>query len=212
MVIAVNFESNIKQIEKQLSDVARRQVPIAAMWAVNDTAFEVMQELRQEMPQYIDRPRPQTVRSVRVRKARNKRAPVAWVHLTPWADEFMVRLVEGGVELPKRRALVSPTAERSSVTDRYGNIKRGYLQKIKARPDKFFFGIPKGRAGQQNAGVWERMGRGGRAAIRQVVHFDPKPRRVQKQFPFYEIGSTHAGRRFPAHFMRAMQRAMRTAR
>lgn len=208
-MIKVDVRAQIQGITKTLNDVQRRQIPFASMKAVNDTAFHVMNVQRSATRLYMHNPTPFTQRAPRVQRARNKARPTAWVYVHRDAEEYLQRLIEGGIEKPKKRALRSPTA--NTRTNRYGNIPRTFVTRTKGQPRRYFSGTPKGRSGDQHAGIWERYGRG-RRKLRMVLYWDSEGRRVDESYPFYRIARQHGLRKFPGFFAKHLEHALRTAR
>lgn len=219
----IDISADIRGLTRHLDDVQKRQIPFATHRAINDTAFETMHALRDDMPNYVDRPTRAVQRSVVVTRSPNKRTPIAHVHFTDWADEFMSRLVVGGQEYPVRRALLSPVSNQTRFINKFGGLKRkAFNSRMKhqtirygkrggsASTRRYFFGTPKGRMGSNFQGVWERYGRNKR--LRQVIHLEQGYKRVTATFPFYKIGQSVAGASFPRHFEARLSQALQTAK
>jgi hypothetical protein len=62
--VRINVSSDIKEATRGLTDKLQRQVPFAAMKAINSIAKKVRDAERAEIAKVIDRPRPVTLRAV----------------------------------------------------------------------------------------------------------------------------------------------------
>lgn len=185
-----------------------RQLPFALSRTLNRLAYLAQQEVRQKADKHIDRgANPWTKSGIRFRKS-SKRRLVADVYVAD-GREYIKTIVEGGDVLPEKRVLVQPAQVR---LNRYGNITRGKVRKMTANKQKYFVGVPKGiPERQENEGVWQRMGRGGRKKIRQVVKF--KDRRYQRAiFPADRLAMRKAERRLGVTLTRELRNAMASAR
>ncbi len=202
----LSISDNIDKVAKNLSKTQRKQVPFAIAQTLTKLAYEASQEEKKQAPRHMDRPTPYTVKGFRYRKA-NKRSLEALVYVQD--REYMDFTVHGGRATPRGRALVHPA--RNSKLNKYGNMPRRYVSKALANKQKFFSGIPKGMVGQENAGIWQRYGRGKNQRIRMVAQWKPS-RRYQAQFPFYEIAGQVVAGRANKIFNQQLERALRTAR
>jgi hypothetical protein len=204
--VQLNVKADIKRITRDLDAKQRKQIPFAAKNAINKTLFDVQRELKRQSPKKIDRPTPFTLRGFRVEKAKSKRDLHGRVIFN---REYADILVNGGTQRPTggRRTLATPTKFKKK--NRYGNLSKTIINRIKADDSRFFFGVPKGRSGNSYNGVWERTNSNKR--IRQVARFE-QSRHRPKTFPFYKIAEGKAKGVFTRHFVEQLSRALRTAR
>lgn len=71
MVLTIKVQTNFQDVAAALDSV-RRQVPFAASRAINATAVQVQQALRDELPRVFDRPTPYIRNSIRITRWANK--------------------------------------------------------------------------------------------------------------------------------------------
>jgi hypothetical protein len=146
----ISIASNIKQIQKSLSDFAYKQVPFATAQALTSLAKLVRDEEVKNMAATFKNPSPFTLRSVRSTAAR-KDNPVATVFVMDKAAEYLDPYEVGGVHKLNSRALLNP---KDIALNQYGQLRRGTLASLKARSD-IFIGPVKTKHGVVN-GVWQR--------------------------------------------------------
>ena len=151
---------------QQLGD----QVPFAVALGLTRIAQRAQNDAERGIVQRIDRPTPFTQRAVAIKTA-TKRRPEAVVFIKDRQGKYLKILETGGVEKPKRRALVVPVGVR---LNQYGNMTKGRVKKLLARKDVF--------SGRINgtAGIWQRRKRKGpkllvayedRRTVRPQLHF-----------------------------------------
>jgi hypothetical protein len=135
----------VEEIEAKLTRIDKSKWPSIIKNAATETAFYVRNKVRQEMPKYIDRPKPFTLNSIYVNKgsASNPEATVEWRkpsggnsggrYLRPEVEGgprhvtgFEKKLIQLGAMPPGLRAVPTPAAPRDS----YGNVPVSFLKKI----------------------------------------------------------------------------------
>jgi hypothetical protein len=132
-----------------IDDSVARQVPFAQVTALNATAKQAQQALKEAMPRYFDRPTPYTLGSTRITYA-TKAKPIATVGYkddsfkgTP-ATKYLLPEVEGGnrnvkrIEQLLRYAGLLPSDQfvvpgEGATLDAYGNVTRGQYSKMLAQ-------------------------------------------------------------------------------
>lgn len=121
--------------------LANDQFPFALSKACNDTAFMIREAEMAKIQEVFDRPKPATVRNVRVFKG-DKRRPGASVSFDQLYDgeEYMVAQVDGGKRAKKRSETILgrywvPGA--GAQLDQYGNMKGSQITQILSRLGKF---------------------------------------------------------------------------
>lgn len=147
MIPIITIKSNVDQATKSLTELQERQVPYAAARTVNDLAKLAQEAEKKAMPSVFDKPTPFTVNSVGVTLAK-KAMPVASVFVKDKAAQYLSPFEFGGKQFlgGKPADLVPVNAAPNS----YGNLPRGKIQQLLARPD-CFQGMVHGVYG-----VWQR--------------------------------------------------------
>lgn len=196
----ISFEHNIRDFERALSDLARRQLPFATAMALNDTAKDVSEAWGKHLQRRLDRPTPFTVRSRYVRRA-SKRKLTATVGIKDRQASYLKYQVEGGTRLPARRALLVPVRAR---LNRYGNMPRGAVARALARPNTF-----SGKVGRA-AGVFQRQARRS-AGLKMLVAYASRAS-YGKRLDLQQVAEKRARASFARHFARRFRAAMATAR
>lgn len=197
----MSFTRNIKAVERDLSDMARKQLPFALSVALNATAEDIQKNETRRLSKVLDRPTPFTKRAYRVRRS-SKRHLEARVFAMRAQAKYLGRLEDGGIATPKRRALVLPQKAR---VNRYGNLPRGSVRRAIARPNVF---STRNKGGPGGPGVFQRMKSG---KIKKLVSY-VKRATYRPQLGFRDSAAKTARRRFPVHVERALAKAFATRR
>ncbi|WP_454273323.1 hypothetical protein [Roseovarius sp. MBR-154] len=201
----IRIDHNIRQVQRGLNDVARRQIPFATSKAINDALREIERNMIKRMRRVLDRPTRFTLRAFAIRRASKRRLTGA-IFARDRQAGYLSFAESGGTRRPDGRALAVPTGRR---LNRFGNVPRGGVRSDLGK-DRVFSGKPKGNQGP--AGVYQRMGRGGRAALRQLYIYKPFTRYLRKPLGFGKTARTTAEKRLPTLLQRALLAAIRTAR
>ncbi len=196
----MSFASNIRDVERDLSDAARRQLPFATSVALNDTVADVQKNETRRLSKQLDRPTPFTKRAYAIRRA-SKRRLVATVYARRIQAAYLSKQEDGGVNKPKGRAIVLPQKIR---TNRYGNIAKGGVKRQLARSDTFS-GTPKGAG--RGPGIYKRRG----SKLTKLVSYTSRTR-YKPRLGFRKSAERTATIRFPHHFTRALTKAWRSRR
>lgn len=207
MALDISVRSNLKQVIRQLSAVAYKQVDFAAAQAVNDLARQVAEAEKQNIKDTFEKPKPFTVSAVAVRGA-TKRTLTAVVFIRPIAAKYLAPYEDGGAHKLPGRALLNPKNIR---LDQYGQLTRSTLQRLKARRD-VFIGPVNTKHGPVN-GVWQRTKaqRGQRPGLKLLIRFgDALP--VKKRLGYGTTAKAIIDRGWSGAFERTMARALATAR
>ena len=161
-----NLQTNLKAFQAQMAAVARKQIPFATAQAMTTLAKDVQAAEVATESKVLDRPRPFTQNSIRVipaRKGPNARARVVMMDI---AAGYLEPYEFGGLNVLNGKALLKPV-EAVKDLDRYGNLPRRTLAKLKARKD-VFIGTVKTKAGPVS-GVWQRStDEGARVVVARV--------------------------------------------
>lgn len=238
----VSFGSNWRDVERDLSDVARRQVPFATAVALNDLAADLVELNRRRMTREFDRPTRWTLNAFHFTRA-TKAKPVATIkrkdaqsgrhYLETQADggsrkqTGFERLLNSRLAYSGQVGFVVPT--KHLPRNGHGNVHPGTLQKVlsalKAQGDGAQNETDKSRARKLKAGAARyfvpaeggRMSPGiymrkGAAKPVKVFAFTTKTPRYKAQFQFYPNMQKATDRLLPGYFARALDRAIQTAR
>jgi len=195
--IAVNVRSNLKQLTKDLDDIAQKQIPFAMALTLTKTVQSAQRSEKIAMDRQLDRPTPFTKRGVAIHKA-TKTNWQARVFIKDIQAAYLQWVVDGGTRKPKKKSHVLPVAIKRN---KYGSIPRGKVQKLLQRAD-VFSGVVKGVAG-----IYQRTRRG----IQLLLAFESVAK-YKPQYQFYEVAEKRVKQVVVRNFNLAMSRALRCAR
>lgn len=194
-----SLESNIDAFERSLTAFQHRQLPFAMSLAINDTLADVKSEEERRLPLVLDKPTRFTQRGLMVRRS-SKRRLEGEVRYKDIQRAYLMLQERGGDRLPAKRAVVVPVRQR---VNQYGNLPKGVIKRLLARPDVF--------SGEVNgvAGIWQRPRKRG-GALKLLVAYE---RKVSYRPRLWFEGSAKqtARRKIGPNMARAMTRAIRTA-
>lgn len=211
--VALSIEINDKRWTQFHEDLFNRNLAFATSVAINRTMYQTQQTLRTAMEKtYKGGAVPFTKSSVLYGKS-DKRNLYGMVFVNPNGDrDYIMDTMTGGEVKPARgkRTRIQPVRMRltkqGNISNRYDSGSGGKVAQMLAKK-KFFSGHPKGRAKtDDNAGVWERMGRKGRMSIRMVAHYK-KSWKQKAVFPGFDIAEKKIQRVFGNEFVIAIKRA-----
>lgn len=225
MPIEISVRSNIKAVTKGLSAFAYKQLPFATASALTALAKEVAADEENLIKATFKRPKPFTSKSLGVQAARKDRLE-AKVYMKPIAEKYLAPYASGGRHVLPGRALLNPKNIR---LDQYGQLPRGTLERLKARPD-VFIGPVQTKSGIIN-GVWQRpyvrantkvrgqsrrngsLARGGNTTgkLKLLIRFGDAID-VTKRLPYQAKAKALIGKRFNAVFGAALAKAIATSR
>lgn len=182
----IDIRDNIKEVTRYLTSVQKDQIPFAASRTLNDLAYKLA---RQTLPDETEKTfeggaTAFTRKGFRYTKS-TKRDLIATVFVDPARAKYMQFQIAGGTRYPNKRAIL--VATENSRVNRFGNIPRGTMQQLINNKDKYFKGIPKGKHGDNFAGIWERYGRKNQGRIRMVAAYTDKAQ-YRPKFMFAKIG------------------------
>jgi len=214
-MITVSVKTNIRAATKGLRRAQRKQVPYAVKIAINKTAKDVVGEVQRQMPMKLDRPTPFTKNGIAVQKGdwATKRRLGARVSIRPVQAAYLGLQVHGGTRRPKARAIPVPVGSK---LNKFGNIPRGEIKKLLAKPNTFS-GTIKGVAGiwerghYSKKGNWVTKGKSRASNIRLLVAWEPRAQ-YRPRFPFYKIARGKARAVFPRNMNKALAHALKTAK
>lgn len=164
-MLQLKVTSNIDELQKKLSDTAKKQMPFAMATALTSLAQLVAKAEKANEHEVLDRPRPFTTNSIKVIGARKDRL-AALVYMQDIAARYLEPYEFGGTNVLNSKVLLKPIAAVKDL-DQYGNLPRNFLAKIKGRSD-IFVGAVKTKHGVIK-GVWQRATEdGGKASTSRV--------------------------------------------
>lgn len=205
--VHVSIRSNIEELTKSLSNLAYKQVPYATALALTALAKQVQEAEQEQIKATFKHPKPFTVKSVGMRGA-TKASQQAIVFVRPIAAKYLAPYEGGGDHVLPGRALLNPKDIR---LDKYGQLTRATMARLKARPD-IFIGPIKTEHGSIN-GVWQRIKpmRGKPGQLKLLIRFgDALP--VNKSLGYGTRAKSVVDRGFNAAFGAAIDKAMASAR
>lgn len=195
-----DIRSNIAELERDLSNAARREIPFATSLAINDTLGEVKDNTEKRLERVVDRPTPFTLRAFALRRSSKRNLRGVLFAKDVQAD--YLRWLEGGTRLPKARAIVVPVRQK---LNRYGNMPRGAIARALGRADTFSTQPAGGRNPRLPGGIYRRMKRG---RLRMVAAFEPRATYNRRPFRFQEGARKTAEARMPRHLEKQMRRLL----
>lgn len=194
----ISVQTDVKTAARQLNRIEKRQIPFATARALSQTAEFAAVNLNNDTRKYLDNPTPFTQRAFRYKRA-TKANQTALVFAAPIQDQYLRYAVFGGTRRPKGRAIVLPVNIKRN---RYGNMPRGIIRRLLARPDTFsdvIGGV---------AGIWQRA-RG--KPLRLLVAYESTAT-YERPFPVFRLSADYVKRGFPVFFDRSLRKALATAR
>lgn len=138
-MISIRIEG-LKELQQRFA-YAAEQLPFATSVACNNLAFAVREAEMETIARVFDRPKPQTVRNIRVFKGTKQRpgATIAFQQIYS-GDEYMIPEVDGGQRTMK------PSEKRlgryyvpgaGAKMDKYGNMQGGQTTQVLSRLKRF---------------------------------------------------------------------------
>ena len=193
----ITIKTNHKDIRRQLDkNLGKKKFNKILSEAMNFTGEKVVNAERSHLHDKLDRPRPQTVKSVVISQFAKPNAMAMTVRVKDWAAKYLHYIYSGDTEPARRTAYPSPTRDGKAKSGKYGNIvklskKGGLLAKIDKTQDaqrkgSRFQGIPRG-SGSKTYGVWERQGKKGREGLKLLVAYTPFVKH-RKFIDFFKVG------------------------
>ena len=231
-MLSLDVKASIRKFEREVgAEFVRRQLPFATALALTQTAKAVLGDERGEMQSRFDRPRAYTLNSLRAVPA-TKATLMAQVRVKDAgaggrsAADYLQSQATGGTRPVKafetalaeaggggRGQALMPT--RALPRDATGNVPKGTIgaalrnlkKRGKAGRRGAFEAKPGNKAGL-TPGIYQRTARHG---VRALFIFAAPPAYTAR-FPFVQLGTAAANRRFPREFEAALARAIRTGR
>lgn len=198
----INLHAATKELTRNLTRIAERQIPFATVQALNAVAEQVKQAEKENIKATFPTATPFTVNSVVVLRAR-KSSPRAVVLIKDTAAKYLQPYEGGGVHYLNSRALLNPKNVR---LNQYGNLTKGKLSGLKGRSD-VFIGSIHGKSGPVN-GVWQRLAGG---KLKLLIRFgDALP--VKERLNYQQTGVKVVSSIYAREFNKALAAALATAK
>lgn len=221
-------------------DKVKSQIPFATMNALNNTAAIVKGELEHEIASVFDRPTRWTLNSLRILYAKKTKL-TASVWMKNEADKsgpatkWLLPEIEGGVRGAKRsetllrdKGLLGDgryiMPGNGAKLDKHGNLSRGTVQKVISGLGASFDKLQNStasRRSQANQRAFFLLGKGdgalgigqrtGKNSIRMIIAFGKRPS-YSKRLDFYGVGNKVAQDHLEAEMVKALRKALATAR
>lgn len=238
----MSIESNMRAVERDLSDMARNQLPFATSVALNETGKALIELNKRYMKRVFDNPTRWTLNAFHFRRSTKARLKIRIErkHIQSRKD-YLLRQIEGGrrpktgIERLMNQRLpyaghvgyVAPTKHIRK--NRHGNVTAGLYQKIlsglKAQGDtaqnETKTSAKRKRASRAaryfTPGPNSKLSAGvwsrqGKAKPKKILAFVAGAPVYKKKFKFYPNMNRAAEKVLPKQFERAMRRAMATRR
>ncbi|PTW45684.1 hypothetical protein [Rhodovulum kholense] len=230
--------TDLRKLAATLRDVERKQLPYAAMLALNATGEAVLDENKTLMQRVFDRPTRWTLNAFFLRRAtkrsleatvERKDAPRGRHYLEveeqggPRPKTGIERLIIGNVATEQHIEAVVPA--RGAKLNAFGNLPAGQIQRalsnIGAQQDRAQNSTDRSRKrsrgaaqyfvpkpGQLSPGVWKRQG----SRISKFLSFTDASPRYAPRFDMQGHGRAVAVRELPGRMRAALKKALSTAR
>ena len=201
-MIDISITHNIDRVVRFWNRMERQQVPFASAKALTFTARDAAMVERADLPKTFRQPTPWIARGIRFAPA-TKAEQIASVFVMPQQSAYLSPYVFG-LRQPGTgggRRVARPVNQR---TNRYGNLTRGTVRRLMAKPNTF--------AGRVKGvdGVWQRAGGRRNPRLKLLVAFD-RVEAVRRRYRWQDRVAQTVFERHPEHFVAALADAVRTA-
>jgi hypothetical protein len=223
---AISFTVDTSGLDKamKLTDAIRKQMPFATSRALNQMAFQVSQDLRNQTPAFFDRPNAYTRKGFFYTRS-TKADLVATVTAGDTRDpndrrrQYLARQIVGGTRVSKsaenKTGSLFPVVQgqqlvptRAAKRNSFGNVPRSFWGTITADNPKFFVGKPQG--GTRSFGIYQRFGPKGRNLKALMVAQDST--QYSKLFPMERIAYQTISRNWSRYLASSLEKAIATAK
>lgn len=230
-MVEFDIARGLKQFERGLDNMARRQLPFATALAATALARQAVADEQENERKVLDRPRPFTENAIRVIPARKDRPAV--VYMQDITARYLRPYEFGGSNVLNSKVLLKPVQAMKDL-DQYGNLPRRYLRQMKGRAD-VFVGTVKTKRGPIT-GLWQRttdegarvkvtrVGKNGvvrvsktakalntSGALKLLVAFD-QAHPVRQHLDWFGVAERSINKHFGAAMSQALAKALATAR
>lgn len=201
-----SISADFERAERMLTELGQKQLPFATAMALNETAEVVKKAEELSIAVSFDRPTPFTKKALYLRRA-TKGKLTATVGAKKIQADYLRRQVTGGRRTPSGKAIVVPVKARKN---KYGNLPKGSVKRSLRRPDVFVASRRRGSTGHLAPGVYQRPGRSG-GGLKLLASFEDSAN-YTAQWRFHGLAMSRARAAFHPAFIKAMKRAIETAK
>lgn len=185
----------------------RKQVRFATVKALTQVAAEARKVETAVLPRVFDQPVRFTQNAITIQPA-TKARPYSVVLIKDRQADYLRWQIEGGVRTPQPGAPVNVPVKLR--VNRAGNIPRGKLAKLRARPDVFVASRNDPATRHMRPGLYQRYKRKGRAP-KLLVAFEPSAA-YRPIYPYKRRVVRTVLRRYARVFNRALHQALASTR
>jgi len=193
MTQTVNIKTNQKEILKKLGRKAKRHIPEATKWGINNTSKKLQKAYQVQSNKYLDSPTRFTTNAFAIGFATAKKLS-GFVVVKDIQAKYLRWAFEGGTSTPSKKIAV-PTENRK--LNKFGNIP-GKRQ-----------GVVKGkqviRQTKRGAGVWSAPTK--KTPAKLLIAFKTSIN-YRKTFPFYKIGKKIVDNVLPKELEKSFKKEM----
>lgn len=152
-LIAVNIKADLRPLHRAFLDIGHKQVPFATALALTRIAKAVQADEIGEIDRTFEKATKFTENAFAVQPAK-KTAPIAVVFAKDIQEQYLEPYVVGGNRsLGTKKGMLVPIG---AATNAFGNLSRGQLARLKAKPNVFVGSITFRKTGRTVSGVWQR--------------------------------------------------------
>lgn len=228
-MLTLNIKPDLKPLQRAFVGFHAKQAPFATALALTSLAKGVQGEEVKAIDATFETPTPFTEKSIAVTSATKSRQ-TATVFAKEIAAQYLVPYVVGGDRsLGGKRGMLGP---RGVGLNAYGNLSKGKLAALKAKPNTFI-GAVTFKNGRTVNGVWQRgttprgkrtkgggeygtkgkhhVVAGNRTTLKLLIQFEDTTQ-TRKHLPFQETAVRYVRRNAAAEYTKAMRIALATAR
>lgn len=200
-MFTISVKSNVDAVRKNLTDIAKKQLPFAVAKGLTATAKDAQAQFARALPTQLDRPTPFTMRAFAVKPA-TKSMPVASVFVRPDQWKYLTYQFEGGDRKPPGKALVMP---KSVKLNQFGNMQRRAIKQLLAKKN-VFSGVVNGVPG-----IYMRKKSATGTGLQLLVGYANQAR-YRSRYPFREIAEGAISATFNRNLQRALDEALSSTR
>lgn len=230
-MIGIDIRGDLRPLQRAMIALRAEQVPFAMSLALNALAKGVSADQTKLLDETFDTPTPFTEKAYRIEVATKSR-PVAVVAAKDIQAQYLEPYVHGGQRsYGEKKGMLGP---RDVGLNKYGNLSKGKLQSLKAKPGVFIGSVRFRKSGNTVSGVWQRGAtprgtrhKGGgehgtkgkntnviggvRTTLKLLIQFEDTSE-VPKRLPFEQRSRSYLKANAAREFDAALRRAMQTAR
>ncbi len=217
--IRIDIDSAYNMVNQQ------RQVPYAMKETMNEWMFSTNKVLKSKIDNYLEGGAENFTKSgFRVDRVKYKtnlygRLYISLQRNKPYLDRYYLKnIIEGGKVLPPRpdrKKLMQPIKGRVDVNNK-GNLRKRKFASLRSQENKYFYGIPKGREGENYRGLWQRVGKTKKApngrSIKMIIALGKRSRYTKRLYPAARIAMAEYKKNFWRHFAIQYRKAIRTGK